>query len=103
MAGAPEQSPLDALRGEWSEVLMTLERIDRVAWMIWFDARLASFDGNLLVLDFSDPARLDPGQRYPLRDDVRDRDALLLAIQQVTGRQVQLQVQSQMVDVNGDR
>ncbi len=93
---------LAALRAEWSEVLMVLERIDRVAWMIWFDARLAAFDGRKLVLDFSDPARLDPGQRYPLREDVRDRDALILAIRQVTGKQVDIQVQSQIIEVGGE-
>lgn len=78
---------------------MLLERIDRVAWMIWFDARLASFDGRLLVLDFSDPARLDPGQRYPIRDDVRDRDALALAIRQVTGHEVTIDVRAQLIEV----
>lgn len=108
MAGPPDAlsslpgEPLLALRAQWSDVLMLLERIDRVAWMIWFDARLAAFDGQVLVLDFSDPARLDPGQRYPLREDVRDRDALVLAIQQVTGHQVEIQIQSQMVEVDGE-
>lgn len=100
---SPASLALQGLRAEWSDVLMLLERIDRVAWMIWFDARLAAFDGRTLVLDFSDPARLDPGQRYPLREDVRDRDALALAIRQVTGCEVEIQVQAQRVEVTGEQ
>lgn len=97
------QAPMDLgeLRGQWSDILMVLERIDRVAWMIWFDARLAAFDGRTVVLDFSDPARLDPGRRYPLREDVRDRDALVLAIRQVTGLQVELEVLPQVMAAPG--
>ena len=42
------------LRARWNEVLDLLERANRVAWMAFFDARLAELNGNTLVLDFSD-------------------------------------------------
>ena len=45
---------LGTLRSRWNEVLDLLESNDRIAWLVFFDARLASFENNVLTLDFSD-------------------------------------------------
>ena len=81
-----------ALKRHWSDVLMCLESIDRVAWLVWFDARLADFDGRILIVDFSDPQRLDPTQQYPIASPERHRAALESAILSVTGMPIQVEV-----------
>jgi hypothetical protein len=57
------------LRGRWNDVLDHLEKRDRIAWIAYFDARLAEFDGQVLTLDFSDARKLAGGHEYsPTRE-----------------------------------
>ena len=51
---------IDNLRSRWSDVLDQLEKDDRIAWLVFFDARLERFDGRTLILDYSD-SRKFPG------------------------------------------
>ena len=55
---------LDSLRSRWNEVLDLLESRDRIAWLVFFDARLASFDSNVLTLDFSDARKFASSHEY---------------------------------------
>ena len=40
------------LRSRWNEVLDILEKNDRIIWMAFFDARLASLEESVLTLDY---------------------------------------------------
>lgn len=51
---------LSLLRSQWSDVLNLLEKEDRIAWLAFFDARLARVENQTLYLDFSD-SRKFPG------------------------------------------
>jgi hypothetical protein len=53
-----------SLRSQWNEVLDLLESQDRIAWLVFFDARLASFDNNVLTLDFSDARKFASSHEY---------------------------------------
>ena len=55
---------LGTLRSRWNEVLDLLESQDRIAWLVFFDARLASFDNNVLTLDFSDARKFASSHEY---------------------------------------
>jgi hypothetical protein len=60
---------LPDLRKRWNEVLDHLESQDRIAWIAYFDARLAEFDGSKLLLDFSDARKFSGGHEYsPTRE-----------------------------------
>lgn len=63
---------LSQLRSQWSDVLNLLEKEDRIAWLAFFDARLARLENQTLYLDFSDsrkfPGNLEYGQ---IRDSHR--------------------------------
>jgi hypothetical protein len=75
---------LPDLRNRWNEVLDHLERQDRIAWIAYFDARLAEFDGTKLVLDFSDARKFSGGHEYsPTREKLEN--ALLNSIKIVLG------------------
>lgn len=80
---------LPSLRAHWNAILDELERLDRIAWMAFFDARLDSLDENILILDFSDPRKFGGAHEYaPIRQ--RHRELLESAIKSVVG--VDLQV-----------
>jgi hypothetical protein len=55
---------LASLRSRWNEVLDLLESRDRIAWLVFFDARLASFENCVLTLDFSDARKFASSHEY---------------------------------------
>jgi hypothetical protein len=68
---------LNEIRGRWNEVLDALLIQDRVAWLAFFDARLAEFDGKTLTLDFSDSRKLGSAHEF---SEARDRAQQLLTL-----------------------
>lgn len=67
-----------------------LESQDRVAWIAYFDARLAEFDGDTLTLDFSDARKLAGGHEYsPTRAKLEN--SLKAAILEVLDIKVEIQ------------
>jgi hypothetical protein len=79
------------LKGRWNEVLDELEATERVAWLVFFDARLANFENGVLTLDFSDASKFKDG--HDLKSTVSENihKALLTAIEKVTGLIVTLE------------
>ncbi len=80
---------LTVLRSQWSDVLDYLERQDRMAWIAFFDARLARLEGTQLHLDFSDSQKFAGNLEY---ENIRQHHKVALenAIRAVAG--VELQV-----------
>lgn len=63
------QLSLADLRIRWNDVLDHLESHDRIAWIAYFDARLAGLNGHQLSLDFSDSRKFSGGHEYsPTRE-----------------------------------
>jgi hypothetical protein len=81
---------LSQLKSKWNEVLDLLERKDRVAWIAYFDARLASLDGNVLTLNFIDAEKLSGAHDYKATRNDRIRGALESAIKEVTGNEIRV-------------
>ena len=81
---------LAQLRSRWNEVLDDLESHDRIAWIAYFDARLAEFDGVILSLDFSDARKLSGGHEYsPTREKLRN--SLITSIKTVLNTDVKIE------------
>ncbi|MEY4037479.1 MAG: hypothetical protein RL201_860 [Actinomycetota bacterium] len=81
---------LPELRAQWNQVLDRLEAQDRIAWIAYFDARLAEFDGQTLTLDFSDARKLSGSHEYsPAR--LKLENSLKSAIFEVLGIKVEIQ------------
>jgi glycerol dehydrogenase-like iron-containing ADH family enzyme len=80
---------LTVLRSQWSDVLDYLERQDRMAWIAFFDARLAKLDGSRLHLDFSDSQKFSGNLEY---ENIRShhKAALQDAIKAVVGLDLQV-------------
>ena len=79
------------LKGRWNEVLDELEATDRIAWLVFFDARLANFENDVLTLDFSDASKFKDG--HDLKSTVSENihKALIVAIEKVTGLTLSLE------------
>ena len=73
---------LASLRSQWNEVLDLLESQDRIAWLVFFDARLASFDNNVLTLDFSDARKFASSHEYQTVRP-KHKESLATAIKEV--------------------
>ena len=80
---------LAQLRQQWNSVLDQLENIDRIAWISFFDARLAEFDGKTLQLDFSDSRKFGSAHEY---SEIRERQITTLksVINQVLGIEIEI-------------
>lgn len=73
---------LASLRSRWNDVLDLLESGDRIAWLVFFDARLASFENNTLTLDFSDARKFASSHEYQAVRP-KHKESLAAAIREV--------------------
>ena len=81
---------LPELRSLWNDVLDDLESHDRVAWLAYFDARLADFDGAKLSLDFSDARKFSGGHEYsPTREKLQK--SLIASIKSTLNLDIQIE------------
>ncbi|MBM3742811.1 MAG: hypothetical protein FJW46_00675 [Actinobacteria bacterium] len=78
------------LKSRWNDVLDLLERRDRVAWIAYFDARLASLDDDVLTLQFIDAEKMSGAHDYKATRNDRIRGALESAIKEVTGNKIRV-------------
>ena len=81
---------LGVLRSQWNEVLDLLESNDRIAWLVFFDARLASFENNVLTLDFSDARKFASSHEYQAIRP-KHKEVLASAIKEVFGADITIE------------
>ena len=81
---------LEDLRQRWNDVLDLVERQDRITWMAFFDARLASFDGKVLTLDYSDSGKFGGSHQFP-ETRVRQLNLLKAAVKEVCGVEIEVE------------
>lgn len=82
---------LSELKNLWNEVLDELEATNRVAWLVFFDARLAKLSGETLTLDFSDASKFQDGHNLKSAVSNASSESLLAVIKKVTGLTVTLE------------
>ena len=78
------------LKGRWNEVLDELEAIDRIAWLAFFDARLADLTDGILTLDFSDATKFQDGHDLKKTLPESSHKSLTAAIQKTVGVTLEL-------------
>ena len=82
---------LNELKGRWNDVLDELEATDRIAWLAFFDARLADLDDDVLTLDFSDATKFQDGHDLKKTLPEHSHKSLGAAIEKVTGLTLSLE------------
>jgi hypothetical protein len=78
------------LRARWNDVLDLIEKEDRITWMAFFDARLASFDDHVLTLDYSDSGKFGGSHQFP-ETRTRQLNLLKAAVLEVCGVQIEVE------------
>jgi hypothetical protein len=73
------------LKGRWNEVLDELESTDRIAWLAFFDARLADLSDGVLTLDFSDATKFQDGHDLKKTLPETSHKSLTAAIEKIAG------------------
>ena len=73
------------LKGRWNEVLDELEATDRIAWLAFFDARLANLENDVLTLDFSDATKFQDGHDLKKTLSESSHKSLIDAIEKIAG------------------
>ena len=81
---------LSELKNCWNQVLDELEATNRIAWLAFFDARLASLEGGVLTLDFSDATKFQEGHDLKKSLPEKSHSALTDAIKKIVGIEVSL-------------
>ena len=81
---------LNELKSYWNQVLDELEATNRIAWLAFFDARLASLEGDVLTLDFSDATKFQEGHDLKKSLPEKSHSALTDAIKKIVGIEVRL-------------
>lgn len=79
---------LREIKERWNDVLDSLERSDRVAWLAYFDGRLVSFESGVLTLDFSDPNKFEGGHDYSKVRHERFRPAVENTLKELFGVEI---------------
>lgn len=80
---------LTDLKNKWNQVLFALEARNRVAWLTFFDARLASLDSGILKLDFSDAEKFSGNHSY-LDSRTKFAPMLIEVIKEITGETMEI-------------
>ncbi|CAB4832570.1 unannotated protein [freshwater metagenome] len=80
---------LREIRDRWNDVLDALLDTDRIAWLAFFDARLADFDGTTLTLDFSDSRKLGAAHEYSAAR-IKQRQLLISIIKELLNIDVEI-------------
>jgi hypothetical protein len=81
---------LSELKSFWNQVLDELEATNRIAWLAFFDARLASLEDSVLTLDFSDATKFQEGHDLKKTLPAKSHSALTEAIKKIVGIEVSL-------------
>jgi len=81
---------LETLKTSWNEVLDAVLEVDRVAWLLWFDARLVKLDGNVLEVSFADSEKFSGDHNYKSARKPEQTAKLVSAIFEVTGRNLEV-------------
>lgn len=66
---------VESIKAGWNQLLDQLESRNRTLWLIFFDARLAAFDGTVLKLDFRDADKFSTSHDFGF---VRDQSKLAI-------------------------
>ena len=81
---------LETLKVSWNQVLDAVLEVDRVSWLLWFDARLVKLDGNVLEVSFADSEKFSGDHNYKSARKPEQTAKLVSAIFTITGMKLEV-------------
>jgi hypothetical protein len=84
------ENSLETLKASWNQVLDALLEVDRVAWLLWFDARLVKLDGNILEVNFADSEKFSGDHNFKSARKPEQTAKLVSAILEITDMKLEV-------------
>jgi len=84
------ENSLETLNASWNQVLDAVLEVDRVAWLLWFDARLVKLDGNILEVSFADSEKFSGDHNFKSARKPEQTAKLVSAIFEITGMKLEV-------------
>jgi hypothetical protein len=84
------ENSLETLKASWNQVLDAVLEVDRVAWLLWFDARLVKLDGNILEVSFADSEKFSGDHNFKSARKPEQTAKLVSAIFEITGMKLEV-------------
>ena len=81
---------LETLKASLNQVLDAVLEVDRVAWLLWFDARLVKLDGNVLEVSFADSEKFSGDHNFKSARKPEQTAKLVSAIFTITGMKLEV-------------
>ena len=81
---------LETLKASWNQVLDEVLEVDRVAWLLWFDARLVKLEGSVLEVSFADSEKFSGDHNYKSARKPEQTAKLTSAIFTITGMKLEV-------------
>ncbi|MEI7930396.1 MAG: hypothetical protein WCH97_02650 [Actinomycetes bacterium] len=81
---------LETLKSSWNQVLDAILEVDRVAWLLWFDARLVKLEGDVLEVSFADSEKFSGDHNFKSARKPEQTAKLVSAILEVTGQKLEV-------------
>ena len=81
---------LETLKSNWNEVIDLVLEVDRVAWLLWFDARLVKLENDVLTVNFTDSEKFSGDHNFKSARNPEQTAKLVSAIHKVTGRELEV-------------
>ena len=81
---------LETLKASWNQILDAVLEVDRVAWLLWFDARLVKLEGGVLEVNFADSEKFSGDHNFKSARKPEQTAKLISAILKVTGKQLEV-------------
>ena len=84
------ENSLENLKASWNQILDAVLEVDRVAWLLWFDARLVKLDGNILEVSFADSEKFSGDHNFKSARKPEQTAKLVSAIFEITGMKLEV-------------
>ena len=81
---------IETLKSSWNQILDAVLEVDRVAWLLWFDARLVKLEGNILEVNFADSEKFSGDHNFKSARKPEQTAKLISAILKVTGKDLEV-------------
>jgi hypothetical protein len=79
------------VKRQWNLVLDRVLEQDRIAWLAFFDARLASLENDVLTLNFADSEKFGGQHDFKVARNPKHTEILMNAIHEITGLDLAIQ------------
>ena len=81
---------IDLVKARWNEVLDAVLDVDRIAWLAFFDARIASVDSNVITINFADAQKFSGDHNFSMARNPRHLALLHGKIAEVFGQPIEV-------------